>query len=62
MLGKTGIEVSRMAIGTGTNGYGGNSNQTRKLGIKGLSDLLKVAYEKGIIFWDSADQYGTTPI
>jgi 1-deoxyxylulose-5-phosphate synthase len=61
LLGKTGIEVSRMAMGTGTNGYGGSSNQTRKLGLKGLADLLKAGYDKGVFFWDSADQYGTHP-
>ena len=61
LLGKTGIEVSRMAIGTGTNGWGGNSNQTRQMGVKGLSDLLRTGFERGVIFWDSADQYGTHP-
>jgi aryl-alcohol dehydrogenase-like predicted oxidoreductase len=59
ILGNTGIEVSRMAFGTGTSGYGGSSNQTRQLGIRGLSDLLKAAYDKGVFFWDSADQYGS---
>ncbi len=59
LLGNTGIETSRMAMGTGTNGYGGSSNQSRQLGIKGLSDLLVAAYDEGINFWDSADQYGT---
>jgi aryl-alcohol dehydrogenase-like predicted oxidoreductase len=58
-LGNTGIEVSRMAMGTGTNGWEGSSNQTRKLGIKGLADLLRAAYDEGITFIDSADQYGT---
>jgi aryl-alcohol dehydrogenase-like predicted oxidoreductase len=61
MLGNTGIEVSRMAMGTGTNGYASSSNQTRKLGLKGLADLLKAGYDKGVFFWDSADQYGTHP-
>ena len=61
MLGKTGIEVSRMAIGTGTNGWQKNSNQTRQLGIKGLADLLKAGFDRGVFFWDSADQYGTHP-
>ncbi len=60
-LGNTGIEVSRMAIGTGTNGWGKNSNQTRQLGIKGLADMLQAGYDQGFIFWDSADQYGTHP-
>ncbi len=61
MLGKMGIEVSRMAMGTGTHGVNRNSNQTRQLGIKGLADLLKAGYDMGVTFWDSADQYGTHP-
>jgi len=60
-LGNAGVEVSRMAMGTGTNGGGKNSNQTRKLGFKGLSDLLRAAYDEGVTFWDSADSYGTHP-
>lgn len=59
LLGNTGIRTSRMAIGTGTGGWGGSSNQTRQLGINGLPDLLQAAYERGITFWDSADQYGS---
>jgi aryl-alcohol dehydrogenase-like predicted oxidoreductase len=61
LLGKMGIEVSRMAMGTGTHGVGRNSNQTRQLGIKGVADLLKAGYDMGVTFWDSADQYGTHP-
>ncbi len=60
-LGNTGIEVSRLAMGTGTSGVGGSSNQTRKLGVKGLSDLLYMAHDNGINFWESADQYGSHP-
>ncbi len=60
-LGDTGIKVSRLAMGTGTSGVGGSSNQTRKLGIRGLADLLHYAYDNGILFWDSADQYGSHP-
>lgn len=60
-LGNTGIEMSRMAMGTGSSGWRGSSNQTRKLGIRGLADLLHAAYDEGINFWDSADQYGTHP-
>ncbi len=60
-LGNTGITMSRMAMGTGTNGYGGSSNQTRQLGIKGLSDLLRAAFDEGINFWETADQYGSHP-
>jgi predicted aldo/keto reductase-like oxidoreductase len=61
MLGNTGIEVSRLAMGTGTSGYGGSSNQSRKLGLKGLSNLLRTGYDNGVFFWESADQYGTHP-
>lgn len=61
VLGNTGIEVSRMAIGTGTKVLAKDSLQTRTLGIKGLADLLVYAYEKGITFFDVADEYGSHP-
>ncbi len=60
-LGPMGVQVSRLAMGTGTNGSGGSSNQTKKLGVKGLADLFRAAYDQGVIFWDTADQYGTHP-
>ncbi len=60
-LGNTGIEMSRMAMGTGTHGFGGASNQTRQLGIKGVSDMLRAALDDGINFWETADQYGSHP-
>ncbi len=60
-LGPMKVPCSRLAMGTGTNGYGGSSNQTRKLGLSGLGDLLQAAYDNGVTFWDSADQYGSHP-
>lgn len=60
-LGPMGVTVSRLAMGTGTNGVGGSSNQTRKLGLRGVADLFRAAYDQGVYFWDSADQYGTHP-
>ena len=60
-LGPMKVELSRLAMGTGTNGSGGSSNQTKKLGLSGLADLFKAALDQGITFWDSADQYGTHP-
>jgi len=60
-LGPMKVEVSRLAQGSGTNGVGGSSNQTRKLGVKGLADLYNAAYDQGVTFWDCADQYGTHP-
>ena len=59
-LGKTGLDVSRLSIGTGSNGWNGRSNQT-DLGLEGLRDLLLFAHENGVTFWDSADQYGSHP-
>ena len=60
-LGPMKVEVSRLAQGSGTNGVGGSSNQTRRLGLEGLADLYHAAYDQGVTFWDSADQYGTHP-
>src|SRR5213082_3799259 len=59
-LGKTGIQTSRLAIGTGTVGVGHHSHQTA-LGIRGLSDLLLNGYDHGLRFFDSADSYGSHP-
>lgn len=60
-LGPAKVPVSRLAMGTGTNGTGGSSNQTKKLGFKGVSELFRAAYDQGVFFWDSADQYGSHP-
>src|SRR5215475_15606857 len=59
-LGKTGIQTSRLAMGTGTVGSGGHSHQTA-LGVNGLSDLLLNGYDSGLRFFDSADSYGSHP-
>jgi 1-deoxyxylulose-5-phosphate synthase len=60
-LGRTGIRVSRLAQGTGTDGWGHASNQTRGLGLAGLAELLRVGFDQGLSFWDLADQYGSHP-
>jgi 1-deoxyxylulose-5-phosphate synthase len=59
-IGKTGIQTSRLAMGTGTVGSGHHSHQTA-LGIKGLSDLLLNGYDNGLRFFDAADSYGSHP-
>ncbi len=59
-LGSTGIQTSRLAMGTGTVGSGHHSHQTT-LGVKGLSDLLLNGYDHGLRFFDSADSYGSHP-
>ena len=60
-LGKTGIKLSRLAQGSGTVGYNKSSNQTRKLGIQGMADLLRAGVDNGLTFWDTADSYGSHP-
>ncbi|MBA3975372.1 MAG: aldo/keto reductase [Candidatus Solibacter sp.] len=60
-LGPRKVKVSRLAMGTGTNGGGGSSNQTKRLGLKGMGDLFRAAHDNGVFFWDCADQYGTHP-
>jgi aryl-alcohol dehydrogenase-like predicted oxidoreductase len=59
-LGKTGIQTSRLAMGTGTVGVGHHSHQTA-LGVKGLSELLLNGYDHGLRFFDAADSYGSHP-
>ena len=58
VLGKTGIRTSRLAMGTGTVGAGGSSNQTRE---GGLVRLLRTGYDRGLTFFDTADSYGSHP-
>ncbi len=60
-LGPRKVELSRLAMGTGTNGGGGSSNQTKKMGVNGMADWFKAAFDQGVTFWDSADQYGSHP-
>ncbi len=57
-LGKTGIQVSLVGMGTGSVGVGQASNQTR-LGVKGFTRVVRHALDRGICFFDVADQYGS---
>jgi aryl-alcohol dehydrogenase-like predicted oxidoreductase len=59
-IGKTGIQTSLLAMGTGTVGSGHHSHQTA-LGVKGLSEMLLNGYEHGLRFFDAADSYGSHP-
>lgn len=60
-LGPDGLKPSRLAMGTGTSGFRGASNQTRKLGVEGLADLYRFGFDSGLNFWDTADAYGSHP-
>ncbi|MEQ8820798.1 MAG: aldo/keto reductase [Sumerlaeia bacterium] len=57
-LGATGLRCSLLGIGTGTNGWGGRSAQT-ELGRRELVSLLEYAHDRGVTFFDLADQYGS---
>jgi len=59
-LGKTGIKVSRLAQGTGYNGFDHSSEQTR-MGKDGFDRLLRHGLDHGISFIDMADLYGSHP-
>lgn len=51
-LGKTGLNVSRMSVGSDT---------MQKLSVKQGAELFVEAYEKGLNFWDTSDDYGSHP-
>jgi predicted aldo/keto reductase-like oxidoreductase len=59
-LGKTGIKVSRLAQGTGYNGFNHSSAQTRQ-GKEAFDRLLNHSLDQGIRFLDMADLYGSHP-
>jgi len=59
-FGNTGLKVSPLSFGTGSNGWQGRSDQS-DLGVDKLSDLLLSAFDYGVNFWDTADDYGTHP-
>ncbi|MBN1125528.1 MAG: aldo/keto reductase [Sedimentisphaerales bacterium] len=54
-LGKTGIKLSRLGIGVGSNG----GNVQRALGHEGFNKLIRYAYDQGITYIDTADSYKT---
>ena len=60
MLGNSGLNVSRVALGTGSVGGNKASNQTR-LGMDKFADMVHHAYDRGITFFDMADSYGSHP-
>jgi predicted aldo/keto reductase-like oxidoreductase len=57
-LGRTGIKTSLIGMGTGSNGVNHSSNQVR-LGNEKFCKLVRYAYDKGITYFDTADQYGS---
>jgi 1-deoxyxylulose-5-phosphate synthase len=59
-LGKTGLNVSRIAFGTGSKGWKLESDQTH-LGMQKFVGLSQYCFDKGIRFFDTADMYGSHP-
>jgi len=52
-LGKTGLQLSRLGIGTGSNG----GEVQRSLGREGFNRLIRYAYDRGITYIDTAQNY-----
>jgi len=54
-LGKTGIRLSRLGFGTGSN----NGREQAALGKEGFTKLIHYAYDQGITYIDTAQAYRT---
>jgi aryl-alcohol dehydrogenase-like predicted oxidoreductase len=54
-LGKSGVQVTRLAFGTGSN----NGHVQAALGQKEFSKVIAYAYERGIRFFETAESYMT---
>jgi predicted aldo/keto reductase-like oxidoreductase len=57
-LGKTGLKMPFLGIGTGTVGTNHSSNQTR-IGQEAFTRLIRHAYDQGVRYIDCADSYGS---
>jgi 1-deoxyxylulose-5-phosphate synthase len=57
-LGKSGVKVTRLAMGTGTDGWQKSSDQVR-LGKEKFLTLARHAFEQGVRFFEGADIYGS---
>jgi predicted aldo/keto reductase-like oxidoreductase len=54
-LGKTGLKVSRLGFGAGTN----SGKVQRALGQQAFNSLIRYAYDRGITYFDCAQSYAT---
>ena len=55
VLGKTGLKLSRLGFGTGSN----SGNVQRALGQPVFNRLIRYAYDQGITYFDCAQSYAT---
>ena len=54
-LGKSGLKISRLGLGTGSNG----GKIQRDLGREGFNRLIQYGFDRGVRFIDTADMYKT---
>ncbi len=54
-LGKTGLKLSRLGFGTGSN----NGHEQTALGKDDFTDLIHYAYDQGVTYFDTAQAYAT---
>lgn len=59
-LGRSGLKVSLVGLGTGSIGHARRSNQTQ-LGQAAFTRLMRHALDRGVNFFDLADSYGSHP-
>ncbi len=57
-LGKTGIKLSRLGMGLGTD----SGNTQKDLGQEGLNKLVHYAYDQGIRYFDTCESYSSFPM
>jgi predicted aldo/keto reductase-like oxidoreductase len=57
-LGRSGVKTSLLGMGTGSVGVRHSSNQV-KLGEAAFVKLVRHAFDRGITYFDTADQYGS---
>src|SRR6202051_633319 len=56
-LGKSGVQVTRLAFGTGTHG----GRVQRELGQEEFTRLVRHAYDRGIRFFETSETYAGMP-
>ena len=54
-LGKSGLQVTRLALGTGSN----NGQEQSALGQQEFTRLVRYAYDRGIRFFETSESYST---
>jgi len=59
-LGKSGLKMSRVIMGTGVRG-GNRQSQHTRMGKENCERLMRDAFERGVRAFDLADLYGTHP-